>query len=197
MIKNLVLLLATVMIVPAAFSQNSDNTKKPALAIYFLFNDFKTANSIRSNSLSSVLKDKQFAKLKEMSPGLAVSYLKGIAPNFDFSTTLAGSFLDYPFEGKVLSGNESLLLEADASIHAKMLDDKHWVVPYLSAGIGISKYKGYYGAILPLGAGIQVNFFDDAFLMLNSQYRLKVTDNSNYHFYFSIGIAGNLGSKEE
>lgn len=132
-----------------------------------------------------------------MSPGLALSYLQGLTPNLDFSTTLAGSFLDYPFEGTLLSGNESLLLEADASLYGKMVDDSHWVVPYLSAGLGISKFKGYYGAFLPLGAGIQVNFFDDAFLIINSQYRVKVTENTNYHFYFSLGIVGNLNARKE
>lgn len=195
--KILVSLLTLTVIVPVALCQNNANIKNPALGIYFLFNDFKSAANIRSSSLSSVLKNKQFGKIKEMSPGLAVSYLQGLSGHLDVSTTLAGSFLNYTFEGRPPSGNEALLLEIDASLHAKMFDDSHWVVPYLSAGLGASKFKGYYGAFIPLGAGFQVNFFNDAFVMINSQYRLRVTDNTNYHFYYSIGFVGNLGSKNE
>lgn len=193
----LVSLIGLIMILPAAYTQYNADTKNPALGIYFLFNDFKTASSIRSSSLSSVLINKQYGKIKEMSPGLAVNYLQGINRQLDVSTTLAGSFLDYPYEGMPLSGTESLLLEADASLYAKMVDDRHWVVPYLSAGLGVSKFKGYYGAFIPLGAGIRFNLFDDAFLMVNSQYRLKVTDKVNYHFYYSIGVVGNLRSRNE
>ncbi len=31
-------------------------------------------------------------------------------------------------------------------------------------GAGISKYKGYWGTYIPAGAGIQINFFDEAYL---------------------------------
>ena len=102
-----------------------------------------------------------------------------------------------PFDGRPPAGDQTLLLEADASLHAKLLPDKYWVVPFLSAGLGASKYKGYYGAFVPLGLGVQVNLFYDAFLVLNSQYRVKVTDNTNYHFFGSIGIAGNIGGKRK
>ena len=32
-----------------------------------------------------------------------------------------------------------------------MLTDKYWFTPYLTAGLGASKYKGYYGAICSAG----------------------------------------------
>jgi outer membrane protein OmpA-like peptidoglycan-associated protein len=63
--------------------------------------------------------------------------------------------------------------------------------------LGGSKYKGYYGAILPVGVGLQVNLFDEAFLLVNSQYRIPITENAAYHFYHSFGIAGNIGKKKE
>lgn len=194
--KKMFLSFLALMFVSAAALSQDDYIKGPALGIHFLFNDFVTAKNIRSTSLNTVLREKQFGKTKEMSPGIAVSYSQGLTSHVDFSGRLAGSFLDYPIEGRTSFGNESLLLEADASIHAKMFSDKYWVVPYLSAGLGASKYKGYYGAFIPLGAGIQVNFFDEAFFVVNSQYRLKVTDNANYHFFYSIGIVGNIGVKK-
>lgn len=172
----------------------TDKIKKPSLGLHFVMNDFQTAAAIRSSSLSAVIREKRNAKFKQMSPGLALSYMQGINPQLDFSTSLAGSFLDYPFEnGIVLRGTESLLLEADASIHAKLLPDQYWVNPYLTLGVGAFKYEGYYGAFMPAGAGLQINIFNEAYLLINTQYRIRVTENSTHHFYYSLGFAGSLG----
>lgn len=197
--KNIFLsLLAILLISGVASAQDQENEyiKNPALGIHFFFNDFKTASAIRASSLSSALINKNVGKIKDMVPGLSLSYMQGISNNFDFSASLGGSFLDYVVDGKGVLGSESLLLEGDASINAKMLSDQYWVVPYLSAGLGFSKYKGYYGAFIPVGAGLQINFFDDAFFIINTQYRIKVTETTSYHFFSSIGIAGTIGSKK-
>ncbi len=192
--KEKVLLIAGLLIACLTVcSQDDDYVKDPAIGIHFFFNDFKTASNIRTASLSSTLRDKTFGRFKDMSPGISLSYLQGLSTHFDFAANLAGSFLDYPMEGKTSTGDEAFLLEADASIHAKMFSDQYVIVPYLSAGAGISKFKGYYGAFIPLGIGLQFNFFDDAFLLINSQYRMKVSENTNYHFFYSLGIVGNIG----
>jgi len=178
------------------FAQEENYIQQPALSIHFLFNDFQTATNIRSSSLSSVLNSKQFGKIKDMSPGLAISYSEGLSNNFDFAVTLAGSFVDYPRSNLPAFGTDKFLLEADASFRGKMFSNKYWFTPYLQAGLGASKYGGYYGAFIPLGVGLQLNFFDEAFLMINSQYRVPVTQSTSYHFYHSIGLAGNIGRKK-
>lgn len=180
------------------FSQEEPSYKQqPALSIHFFLHDFQSASNIRSSSLSSVLANKQFGKVKDMVAGLAISYSEGLSNNFDFSVTLAGSFLDYPMQDERSFASDKFLLEADASIRGKMFSDKYWFTPYLQAGVGASQYQGYYGAFIPLGAGIQFNFFDEAFLLINTQYRVPVTQSTNYHFYHSIGLAGNIGRKNE
>ena len=180
----------------AGFSQEeTDYTQQPALSIHFLLHDFETAAKIRNSSLSSVLAKKQFGKVKDMSPGLAISYSDGLSNNFDVVATLAGSFLEYPREDEPASGSDKFLLEVDASIRGKMFSDKYWFTPYVQAGLGTSIYQGYYGAFIPLGAGVQINFFDEAFVLINAQYRVPVTETVNYHFYYSIGLAGNIGRK--
>jgi hypothetical protein len=199
--KEKLLLCCSLLLSVSVFSQNgTDDIKQPSLGLHFLLNDFKTAADIRSSSLSAVLREKRGSKVRDMSPGIALSYLEGIKKKLDFSTTFAASFVDYPFiKNGVTSvtGNESLLLELDASLQAKMFPDRFWVNPYLNAGIGVSKFKGYYGAFLPLGLGIQVDFFNEAYLLINSQYRIPVTTTSSYHFYYSIGFAGNIGTKKK
>jgi len=192
--KALVIVLALVLTYVPTFSQDADLVKQPSIGLHFILNDFKTATAIRSSSLNTVIREKRNAKLKDMNPGLALTYMKGISSHVDFTTTLSGSFVDYPFEnGIVDNGEDAFLLEGDVALNAKLLPDQYWVNPFLTVGLGAFKYKGYYGAMMPVGAGLQVNIFNEAFLLLNAQYRVRVTENSSYHFYYGLGFVGTLG----
>jgi OmpA-OmpF porin, OOP family len=174
-----------------------DEIRPAAIGISFTLHDFATAQRIRSTSLSAVFRNEQWADFKEMSPGIAITYFKGLRKHIDFAGTLNGSFLDYPLPNKAAQG-DNFLLEADASLNLKMFSEKYWFTPYLSVGVGASKYKGYWGAFLPLGGGIKVNFFDEASLFINTQYRVPVTnETSSYHFMNSIGISGVIGNKKK
>lgn len=192
-------LIAAIFLLPAiSFTQDTKQyTQTPTFGVHFFFNDFQTAANIRATSLSSTLRNKQFGKVKDMSPGLALNYIQGLSPSFDFSAMLGGSFLDYPTEEGGSLGENSLLLEVDAMIRGKMFSNQYWVSPFVQAGVGMSKYKGYWGAFLPVGVGMQLNLFDEAFLIINSQYRVPVTEKTtNYHFFYSIGLAGIIGKKK-
>ena len=194
---SLVLVLAILLTGGSSFSQTGNLVKQPTLGLQFILNDFKTASAIRGSSLNTVIRQKTNAKFREMAPGIAITYLQGINSHVDFSTSISGSFVDYPFEnGIASSGDEALLLEGDASLNARLLPDQYWVNPYLSLGVGVFNYKGYYGAFMPAGAGLQVNLFNEAYLLLNAQYRIRVTENASYHFYYGIGFAGNIGSRK-
>ena len=193
--KKLILVSFSVFNWFIIFCQEKSYQQPATIGIHFVFNDFVTAQLIRSSSLSSVLKDHKFGKLKDMSQGLALSYGKGLSETFDFSTTLAGSFLSYPLEDKPASGSDFLLLEGDACIRGKMFSDKYWFVPYLQVGVGVSKYQGYWGTFIPAGVGLQISFFGEAYLLINSQYRIAVTETTNYHFLHSIGLVGNIGRR--
>ncbi|NOT90630.1 OmpA family protein [Ferruginibacter sp.] len=194
--KKILLSLLAIVSLLNSFGQN-DYKKRPALGVHFLLNDFKTAATIRSTSLANVLQTKQWNKTKDMAAGLAISYIQGLSNHIDFESSLSGSFVDYPVPGESLTGSTNLLLEAVATANIKLLTDKYWVNPYISAGLGAAKYKGYYSAIAPIGLGLQVNLYDEAFLLINTQYRVPITENATYHLYHSIGIAGNIGKKKE
>ncbi len=194
--KILSALFALYLLVPSSYGQ-SDEIRPKALGISFFLNDFVTPNRIRTTSLSQVLSDKKFAKMKEMSPGLAITYFKGISKHVDVATTLGGSFVKYPMPNKTFS-DDKFLLEGNASLNLKMTTEKYWVQPYISLGVGAHKYMKYYGAFLPLGLGLKVNFFDEAHLFITSTYRVPITlETSNYHLQHSIGFAGRLGKKKE
>ncbi len=197
--KTLLLsLLAVSAMVSFAQAQDDDYKKRATLGIHFFANDFQTPQRIKASSLSYVLNNNQWAKFNDMNFGFAANYMKGLSNKIDFSSSLGVSFLNYPVpNNNINAGEDGALLEWDAMVHAKALSDKYWFTPYLSAGLGASKWKGYYGAIMPLGIGMQVNFFDEAFLLINSQYRLGITGTTANHFYHSIGIAGNIGKPRE
>ena len=90
-----------------------------------------------------------------------------------------------------------MLLEGAATLNLKLLSDKYCFTPFLTAGIGGSKYIGYYSAFMPFGVGAQVRLIDEVYLLLNSQYRVPITENGSYHFYHSVGFAANLTKKKE
>jgi OmpA-OmpF porin, OOP family len=175
------------------FAQNS-HIRPKSLGVSFVMNDFATAQRIRTGSMETVLREKQWGKFKDMSPGLALTYFQGLASHVDFAGSMIISYVSYPIPNKPPTTTDALLLEADASVNLKLVTDHYWVTPYLSAGLGASRYKGYYGAILPLGAGFKVNLFDEAAVFMNAQYRVGVTiETTASHFVYSIGVAGVLG----
>ncbi|MFZ9387198.1 MAG: OmpA family protein [Chitinophagaceae bacterium] len=193
--KILSAFIALYLLVPAGHSQD-DEIRPKALGISFFMNDFVSPQRIRSSSLVKVMADNNMAKMSEMSPGLAITYSKGMQKHIDYSVTVGGSFLRYPMPNRSFTYNR-FLLEANAAVQLKMTTEKYWVQPYLTLGVGGHKYLHYYGAFLPLGVGMKVNLFDETHLFISSIYRVPVTpETANYHLQHSIGFAARLGKKK-
>ncbi len=194
--KKIILLFAiltSILTIQAQEKLNKQYTKRPALGVHFSLSDFKTAKQIRTTSLNSVVLNKQFTSPRLMSPGLGISYMKGFTNHIDVQARLNTSFLNIPAVSATVGDN--FFGELDVTGQFKMLSDKYWVSPYITAGVGAANYKGtYWSADMPLGAGIQVNFWDEAFLLINTQYRVPITASNDYHFFHSIGVAGNIGA---
>jgi len=193
--KKIILSILTLIVCTISYGQN-DYKKPPTLAIHLFFNDFQTAADVRQNGLSNVIKDKKFAKAKRMNAGFAASYIQGLTNKFDMAATLSGSFLSYPVPTKVTDGQQHLLLEAAVTGNLKLLSDKYCINPFITAGLGAAKFKGYYSAFAPIGAGMQFRILNNVFLMANSQYRIPLTENGAYHFYHSMGVAASLKKRE-
>ena len=75
----------------------SDWIRPKAVGVSFFYNDFETANRIRSTSLNKVLSDHNWAKFREMTAGMAVNYFQGITNHIDFAAAVGGSWIKYPF----------------------------------------------------------------------------------------------------
>lgn len=171
--------------------------KSPSLGINFVLNDFTTANRIKNNSLGGVLKDKDWAQFNEMAYGLSLQYMEGLTNHVDFSSSLSGSFLKYPFSNKATPSNDALLVDLDATLHLKLLTDKYCVVPYANVGVGVSAYKfSTYAAYFPVGLGFQFNLGkQDAFFFTQADYKTAVTNSGTNHFTYSLGFSAPLTSK--
>lgn len=166
-------------------AQPKSFTKSPALGIHLSVMDFKGADSLRAFGRNAVT-------------GLSVNYQNSFSRKWDYSITLAGSFMEFADKNNKDLGNgkKQLLIEVDGSVRAHLLAPEKRVRPYLQAGIGVSAYNSYYGAFIPTGLGCQVNITPDVFVLVNSQYRIPVSTTQHQHFYHSIGIAGNINRKK-
>lgn len=192
-IASLLFFLATFF---SAFSQNNQYKRPQSLAVSFFMNDFKTASEIRSAGIVSVFNNRNFFKTSRMHPGVAVQYVSGLSDHIDFAASLGGSFLAYENKNITENTGNSFLLEATGSLNFKLLTDHYFLTPFVDLGVGASKYKKYAGAFMPVGVGVQVNILEDAFILLNSQYRIPVTENVSYHLYHSIGIGGSISERK-
>ncbi len=193
--KKFTLSLVAMIVCTIAIAQDQYK-KSPSFGVQFILNDFKTAADIRNSGLAQVLKNKQWSKTSRMASGLAFSYIQGMSNQLDVAATLSGSFLDYPVPNKVSNGQQNLLLEGAVTANLKLVTDDYWFNPYVTLGVGASKYKGYFGAFLPAGLGIQFKVLNDTYITVNSQYRIPVSENVAYHFYHGFGIVQSFGKKK-
>jgi OmpA-OmpF porin, OOP family len=175
-------------------SKVKTSKKGQTLGLSFTFLDFSTAADLKSKGLSGVLLDKNWKDMKRMAMGLALTYTKGLTSNIDFSGSLGVSSLSYPLPNKNVSYNESFLTEGNANLNFKLLSDDYTVSPFLSTGVGFFNWKGYAGAYTPVGLGLQVNLFNEGFLVLQSGYRFPVISNTTAsNLYYSLGFHGSIG----
>jgi len=170
--------------------------KPPTIAFHTFYNDFNTAQFIRTSSLTDVLNKKQWSSISDMQMGFGFDFIKGITRKIDFVSVLDGSETDYLFKNGTFFGSNQFLLDMHAGLHIKLLTDHHTVVPYLTVGAGFSNYQGKLGAYIPIGSGLQFNIIDQAFVFVNMQYRHALSSMVNDHFQYALGIGVSIIKKK-
>jgi OmpA-OmpF porin, OOP family len=197
--RKLLASLLGLFLVAMAYAQPGSGSyiKRPSLGISVGAYDFLTAQRIRSGSISSVIGNGQWASMKEMSIALGLNFIKGISENVDYSINFYTGNTNYPPRTGTNNGATAFLHELDASLHLKLLTDKSFFVPYLSAGLGGSLWNKHFDAFMPFGGGFQFKMAPDYFLYTNMQYRVPVTQGANYHFMYTLGFSGPVGEKKE
>ena len=196
--KKTAFLVALTLLAVTTFAQTGAK-KRPTLAIHYAFTDYKSGFDVRNNSLVTVLNNGNLYKVRRMDPGLGISYMEGFTPNIDFAGTLTGTFTNHPTTGGFsnTTGRDALLLEFAATANFKLLTDDYFLTPYITLGVGASKWSSYYAAFIPIGLGLQGNLGGNTFLFANTQYRVAATENAAYHFYHSVGVGSALTKAKE
>ncbi|RYY85546.1 MAG: OmpA family protein [Chitinophagaceae bacterium] len=199
--KILVTLLALVC-GTAVFAQTQTQPKtykRPgSIGFSLFFNDYLTASRIRTTSFNSTSNNKQLAKFREMDPGLAVHYFKGVNNFIDFAGALGASTPRIILANGTRISDPKLQLEADASAQFKLFSDRYLFTPYATLGIGASHYDGTFDAIIPAGVGFKFNIFNEAGIFTDATYRIPVTNRmNNYHLVYRFGFSARLSKKKE
>jgi len=193
----IVSLLAAIFLAPVVYGQD-DEIRSHEIGVSFNLVDFKTAQLIRTTSLNAVIRDKQFGNINEMAPGIGLHYFKGLKKHIDFAGSINASNVFQPLPNKPNDGYDRLLLQVEGTAQFKMVSDNYWFQPFLMGGFGAQKYYVYYGAYIPVGVGLNINFFNEGRLFINSTYRVPITTGTaNYHFLYAFGVSGRLTKKKE
>ena len=136
-------------------------------------------------------------------PLVRITYWHKINKMFDISAGLSVANLQYPkssndsaFKSSLLNGdgqaNGKIYMELDARANYNILEKKkHFAAPYVFAGLAMSMRPIYFGADLPLGAG--VNFRLDKksknlYLNLEAAYEVPLTAQDYSHLQYTGGL---------
>lgn len=193
------MLLFVLSVFIAAKAQNNDLKTLPSFGFQFSFIDFKTAQDLRSKSIANVIREKQWYKLTRYKPAITLNYVQGINNNLDFMGRLTSSFLVYPVRNttNAVNADDQFYIEADGNVNLKLLPSNYWVVPYLQGGLGVATWGTKWFAYIPLGAGLEVNLWNNAAtLHLNTSYRSAVNNQANFSLMHSFGLVVPLSERK-
>ena len=195
--KQKIALVFTLMVFTiSAFAQSdkySSAVKPSLIGVHFNALDIYTPVTLRNSSSS-----RKFTNLKDMDFGLGISYWKGLSKTIDFSTKLNVLFHNYSAVDRAeLLYKKEVGIELEPTLNIRPYGDNSLIAPFLTTGIGGGYYSGKFGAYLPAGVGIQVNFKSTTYLFVQAAYRWTLDhavlkDNVLY----SLGFAQNIGREK-
>ncbi|MBS1928591.1 MAG: OmpA family protein [Chitinophagaceae bacterium] len=173
--------------------KSAPEKKGELFGIHFNGLDFLTPQVWRNTSST-----RKTAKIKDLDYGLGLSYWKGLSSRIDFTARVNGIVHNYSAEDRSVATTKTEFgIELEPSIVAKALKDNNFFNPFLSVGIGGGYYTGKFGAYVPTGVGVQVNFNSVTYLLVQAQYRWTLTEKYlKDNLMYSVGVAQNFGPEK-
>ncbi|HEU4574996.1 MAG TPA: hypothetical protein VFS36_08325 [Chitinophagaceae bacterium] len=168
--------------------------KKMAVGFSFNFSDFQTPTEIKQTSLGDVIRSGHWGERSRLDPGFSVYYWRAVTKKIDVSgryNALFGSNSLATLTNE--PGNLATFFnELETSVHARMFYDNKIVNPFLSAGLGLGNYWKKFGVVgyLPVGAGLQFNIVNEAYIHLQVNNRISFNKNKlPNNLFYSLGIS--------
>jgi outer membrane protein OmpA-like peptidoglycan-associated protein len=194
--QKLTLILALSLLATSAFSQKKmekGEKKGPLFGLHFNLQDFKAPLAIKNPNTGNV-----YSTFKDMTKGFSLSFWKGLHPKVDFSTKLSASFRDYRAIRSGLTNKTEIGIELEPSLNVRPFPDQALINPFLTVGLGGGLYTDKFGAYIPTGVGLQVNFHSYTYLFFQAQYRWAITPKEigGDNLLYSFGIAQNIGKEK-
>ncbi|MBS1513183.1 MAG: OmpA family protein [Bacteroidetes bacterium] len=192
--QKLTILLAAVLTCSGAMAQDNwaSAKKGTVVGIHFNLADFNAPTGIKNPMTGKV-----YSSIRDMSKGMSFSYWKGLTNKIDYSVKLNAMFHDYRLEKVGLSDKTEIGLELEPTINIRPVKDDAKLAPFLTTGAGLGYYTGKFGAYVPAGVGLQLNWSGLTYMFLQAQYKFTLTkDVLDDHLFYSIGFAENIGKKK-
>jgi OmpA-OmpF porin, OOP family len=173
--------------------------KKGLLTFNVNYSDYGFVKAVKDSSISYAFNRKGLFKSGSSSFGFGVGYWKGLGSHFDLSGNFAGTFSNFPalyVKGDSI-GKASFTPQLDLLLHAKAFRENRKINPFLTGGIG----AGYFGKQLvvyaPVGVGLQFHFNSGAYLILQAQWKMALTDGIRDDFmFYSLGFGQHKKAKK-
>jgi outer membrane protein OmpA-like peptidoglycan-associated protein len=191
--KNFIIVIVLIAAGMAQLNAQMPTSKKlPSIGLHFFYNDFVSAQSIKSSGIGTVIKNNSWNRPYNMQGGFGMDYLQGLTNKIDAVGTINASMVDYLLPTNIAYGSSNLLIDINMGAHIKMLSEKHPLNPFLIAKFGYSSYKNINGFSLLPGAGLQANLFNEASILTTIEYRAALSNTISNQLYYSVGIATNI-----
>lgn len=173
------------------YAQNKEK-KRGMLSFSANYSDYGFIKTMRDSSFSAAFNRKDQFKSGRSSFGIGLSYWKGLGSHVDFSANLLGTFSNFPvmFVKDDSIGQAAFTPQLDVLLHARAFKDHRLLNPFLTGGIGAGYFGKQLAVYAPVGAGVQIHFKQGAFVFIQAQWKMALTDgiNDDYMFY-SVGFA--------
>ncbi len=178
---KLTIVVALTVLMSTAYSQK----KGQLFGLHFNLSDFNSPASIETPSTG-----KGYSAVRNMNKGLSVSYWRGITSKIDLSVKANAVFRDYSAIYQGVTGKSGIGVELEPSLNIRPFSEGAKLTPFLTAGAGIGVYNDKVGGFIPAGGGLQVNFDNITYLMIQAQYKFTLTPKVlGDNLFYSFGIA--------
>ncbi len=180
-----------------AYAQDKKTKTKPEkkrgmLSYSVSYSDYGFIKALKDSSFSYALNRKGLFKSGTASYGFVLSYWKGLTSRVDFTLNLDGTFSNFPalFVKGDSIGRASFTPQIDALLHIKAFKETSTINPFLTGGVGAGYFGKQLAVYAPVGAGLQFRFKKGAFVFVQAQWRMALTEGiTNDYTFYSLGFA--------